>query len=322
MSRPTAPAPAASPLVPVALLLVAMASIQTGAALAKRLFPAVGALGAVALRVTIAAMLLGLVLRPWRVRRSAAAWRALALYGVALGGMNALFYASLRTVPLGVATAIEFTGPLAVAVFGSRRPVDYVWAALAALGLVVLLPLGDVTTGVDPVGALLALAAGGCWALYIVFGQRAGAEHGLQTTAVGMAVAAVLVLPLGVATAGSALVAPAVLPAALAVAVLSSALPYTLEMVALPRLPARTFGTLMSIEPAFGALSGLVLLGERLAARQWLAMAAIIAASVGTTLGARREERAAAVGADPTVGDLDPSGATNAAGAAGATDGR
>jgi inner membrane transporter RhtA len=310
MSRPAhASPPASSTLLPVALVVVAMASIQTGAAIAKRIFPVVGPMGAVTLRVLFAALILGAVVRPWRVRRTSAAWRTVLVYGLALGGMNGLFYAALRTVPLGIATAIEFTGPLAVAVAASRRPIDFLWIALAVGGLLLLLPLGDAAAGVDPVGAGFALAAGVCWALYILFGRRAGAEHGMQTTAVGMAVAAVLVLPLGIADAGAALLTPSILPFALAVAVLSSALPYSLEMYALPRLPARTFGTLMSVEPAFGALSGLVLLGERLDLRQWLAVGAIIAASVGTTLAAPDPRDAAPHAGDPTVGDLDPDAA-------------
>ena len=303
---PRSPSPASSTLLPVALLVVAMASIQAGAAIAKGMFAVVGPIGAVTLRVLFAALLLGIVLRPWRVRRSAAAWRTVLVYGLALGGMNCLFYAALRTVPLGVATALEFTGPLAVAMLASRRLVDFLWIALAVIGLLLLLPLGGASAALDPAGVAYALAAGACWALYILFGRRAGAEHGLQTTAVGMAVAAVVVLPFGVASAGAALLTPSILPYAVVVAVLSSALPYSLEMFALPRLPARTFGTLMSVEPAFGALSGLVILDERLAGQQWLALAAIVAASIGTTLTAAASREPPPVAADPTVGDLDP----------------
>ena len=285
---------AAPPLLPVALLLVAMASIQAGAAVAKGMFAVVGPLGAVALRVLFAALMLVAVARPWRVRRTGAAWRTVVAYGVVLGAMNCLFYAALGRVPLGIATALEFTGPLAVAMAGSRRALDFVWVACAAAGLLLLLPLGGASAALDPLGVAFALGAGVCWALYIVIGRRAGTEHGLQTTAVGMAVAAAVALPAGLADAGSALFTPSVVPVALAVALLSSALPYSLEMYALPRLPAKTFGTLMSVEPALGALSGLVLLGERLAPQQWVALGAIMVASAGTTLAA----------ADPTVGDL------------------
>jgi inner membrane transporter RhtA len=312
-TAPSHPARGSPALLPVALLVVAMASIQAGAAIAKGMFAVVGPIGAVTLRVVFAALLLGAVLRPWRVRRTAAAWRSILLYGASLGGMNCLFYAALDRVPLGIAVALEFTGPLAVAMLASRRALDFLWIALAVTGLLLLLPLGGASAGVDLLGAALALGAGVCWALYILFGQKAGAEHGLQTTAAGMAVAALVVLPFGVADAGARLLTPGILPLALAVAVLSSALPYTMEMYALRRLPARTFGTLMSIEPAFAALSGLALLGERLAAQQWVALAAIVAASAGTTLTAARTREPPPLAADPTVGDLEVTDASDAA---------
>ena len=302
---PTISHPTSAPAgLPIAVLVVAMASIQIGAALAKGLFPAVGPIGAVTLRVVLAAILLCALARPWRVLRNATALRAVLLYGVALGGMNALFYAALRTVPLGLATAIEFTGPLAVAVFASRRPIDFVWIALALIGLLALLPLGGTAESVDPVGAAFALAAGVCWAVYIIVGRRAGAEHGLATTALGMAIAALVVLPFGIATAGASLFTPSLLPLALGVAVLSSAIPYSLEMFALPRLPAKTFGILMSVEPAFGALAGLALLGEYLTGRQWVAIGTIIIASAGTTVTATRASRPVPQATDPMVGDL------------------
>lgn len=300
MSR-SSPA-ARSALLPVALVVVAMASIQTGSAIAKQLFPVVGSTGAAALRLLFAALLLAAVLRPWRVRLDAAALRSVLVYGAALGGMNSLFYASLRTVPLGIATAFEITGPLAVAVLSSRRAADFLWIALAVGGLLLLLPLGQAAAGVDPAGAACALGAGVCWALYILAGKRAGAEHGVRITAVGMIVAAACVIPLGVASAGSALFTPRILPFALAVAVLSTALPYSLEMVALRRLPARTFGTLTSLQPAFAALSGLLILRERLAPVQWLAIGAIIAASVGATATAARRGEPPPLADDPTVG--------------------
>lgn len=280
-----------------------MVSVQVGAALAKGMFATVGALGTVALRVTLAAVMLVAVLRPWRVRRTAAAWRSLVVYGTAVAGMNGFFYASLRTVPLGVATAIEFTGPLAVAILASHRALDFVWVGLAIGGLLALLPVGA-GAGIDPLGAAYALAGGVCWALYIVFGRKVGTEHGLQTTAVGMAIAAVIVLPVGVADAGAALFSPALLPTAFAVALLSSALPYTLEMYALPRVPAKTFGTLMSVEPAISAVVGLILLGEQLTARQWVGLGAIVLTSVGTTVTAAQGVEPPPQGTDPMVGDL------------------
>ena len=184
---------------PVALLVVGMVSIQTGAALAKQMFPVVGTTGAAALRLLFAALILCAALRPWRLRMTVAAWRSILIYGVAVAGLNNLFYASLRTVPLGIATALEFAGPLLVAMLSSRRVVDFLWISLAIGGLLLLLPLGLTSTGVDPLGALLALGAGACWALYIVFGQKAGAEHGIQMPAVGVVIAGACALPSGVA---------------------------------------------------------------------------------------------------------------------------
>jgi inner membrane transporter RhtA len=280
----SAPASARSRyLVSVALLLIAMGSIQLGASFAKTLFHSVGASGAVALRTALATLMLVTVLRPWRTRLRQGSWTALLWYGISLGVMNLLYYLALRTLPLGITVSIEFAGPLAVAVLSSRRPIDFLWIGLAAAGLALLLPLGGSHGNVDPAGVLFALGAGTCWALYIVFGQKAGADYGPQTVALGSIIASVIVVPIGVAQAGSSLLSTAVLPYGLAIALLSTALPYTLEMLALTRLPARTFGILMSIEPVFGAFVGWAMLHEQLALLQWLAIAMIILASVGTT---------------------------------------
>ncbi|MEA5673124.1 threonine/homoserine exporter RhtA [Pseudomonas sp. MH2] len=285
----TQPRSLAATLFPIGLLLIAMASIQSGASLAKSMFPVVGAQGTTTLRLIFASIIMLALLRPWRARFNASTLRSVIIYGLALGGMNFLFYMSLRTVPLGIAVALEFTGPLAVAIFASRRALDFLWIALAIVGLLLLIPTGQTGASLDLTGAAYALGAGVCWALYILYGQRAGAENGIQTAALGVLIAALFVAPIGIAHAGSALLTPALIPVALAVAILSTALPYSLEMVALTRMPARTFGTLMSIEPAFGALSGLLFLGEVLSLTQWLAILAIITASVGATLSMRKE---------------------------------
>jgi len=269
-------------ILPIALLVIAMCSIQGGAALAKSLFPLVGAEGTTALRLSLAALILGLVMRPWRTRLNIAAWRALVAYGAALGGMNLMFYMSLKTVPLGIAVSLEFTGPLLLAILSSRRAIDFVWVVLAVCGLALLLPSQLTDAPLDPTGAALALGAGACWALYIIFGQKAGAAHGAQTVALGTLVAALIVFPIGVVQAGSSLFHWSLLPVALAVALLSSALPYSLEMVALARMPARTFSILMSLEPAIAALSGMLFLQEQLTGRHWLAIGAIILAALGT----------------------------------------
>jgi inner membrane transporter RhtA len=277
-----------SVVLPVAVLIVAMFSFQIGAALAKQLFPIVGASGATALRLGLGSLILLVAWRPWRVRPSAREARTILIYGLAMGWMNLFFYLSLNRIPLGIAVALEFTGPLAVAISTSRRAVDFAWIVLAALGLIALLPLGLESKPLDPAGIGYALAAGLCWALYIVFGQKAGNAHGGQTTALGTLVAAVVIVPMGVGQAGATLLSPALLPAACTVAFLSSALPYSLEMYALTRLPTRTFGVLMSGDPALAALSGLAFLHETLSITQWAAIASIMFASAGSAATARR----------------------------------
>ena len=257
---------------------------QTGASFAKMLFPLVGANGATALRLSLAALVLILVFRPWRHRLDRRQWRAVLLYGLAMGAMNLFFYAALAHIPLGIAVALEFTGPLAVALFGARRPLDFVWIGLALAGFALLLPWGDTGNEISPLGVVLALCAGACWAGYIIFGQRAGTGGGAHVAALGVGTAALLALPFGIAGAGTALLDPAILPLGLAVALLSSAIPYALDMVALPHIPARLFGILMSGQPAFAALSGLIILSETLSPGQSAGIAAIIGASIGATL--------------------------------------
>jgi inner membrane transporter RhtA len=265
---------------PIGVLAIAMISVQSGAALVKGLFPVAGVAGATTLRLVLASAILALVWRPWRLRPRRSEARSLIIYGAAMGCMNLCFYCALSRIPLGVAVAVEFTGPLTLAIAASHRPIDYVWVALAALGLLALLPLGP--RSVSGVGIAFALAAGVCWALYIVFGQKAGAAHGGASTALGTLVGALVVTPIGVLQAGASMLDLGILPAALGVAVLSSALPYSLEMFALTRMPTRTFGVLMSAEPALGALSGLAFLNEHLSMVQWAAIASIMAASAGS----------------------------------------
>jgi inner membrane transporter RhtA len=195
--------------------------------------------------------------------------------------MNSVFYLALRTIPLGIAVALEFTGPLAVAVMASRRKMDFLWVALAAAGLSVLLPITRSGAPLDWIGVFFALAAGVGWALYIIFGQRAGRAHGVAASTWGLIIAALLATPIGIVAAGSRLLSADVLPLGLGVAVFSGAFPYTLEMIALRRLSAKTFGTLMSFEPAIAAIAGVVILREHLSALQYLGIGAIIVASAG-----------------------------------------
>jgi inner membrane transporter RhtA len=276
---------------PVAVLIAAMFCFQLGAVIAKGLFPAVGAAGTTALRMALASVMLLAVWRPWRMRPSLREARVIVIYGLALGCMNFCFYLSLNSIPLGIAVALEFAGPLALAMAASRRAIDFVWIVTAALGLVALLPLGLESKPLDSLGIAYALAAGAFWALYIFYGRKAGAAHGGQTAALGMVVGAIVIVPIGVAEAGARLLSPALLPAALGVALLSSALPYSLEAMAMSRLPTRTVGVLMSLDPALGALSGLCFLGERLSWIQCAAIASIMAASAGSAATSTRRTR-------------------------------
>ena len=276
---------------PVAVILIAMLSIQSGASLAKSLFPLVGAPGVTALRIVLGTAILVVIFKPWRLRFKKEQRLPLLFYGLSLGAMNYMFYLSIQTIPLGIAVALEFTGPLAVALFSSRRPVDFIWVVLAVLGLWFLLPLGQNVSEIDLTGAALALGAGACWAVYILTGQRAGEEHGPATVALGSVIAAIVFVPIGMAQATESIWQWSVMPIGLAVAILSTALPYSLEMIALTRLPTRIFGTLMSMEPALAAISGMVFLGETLTLTQTLALCSIIAASMGSTLTMRPEPK-------------------------------
>lgn len=288
----TSVSPIAAPLL---ALMIAMLSFASGGAIAKTLIAAVGAPGATALRMALASVLLLIFWRPWRVwpevfrRAGSRAVRDIAIYGAAMGGMNLLFYSALNRLPLGIAVAVEFTGPLALAMLSSRRALDFLWIGLATTGLLVLLPIGARGSALDPIGIAYALGAGVCWAAYILFGKRAGAGFGGEITALGMLVGALLVVPIGLLSAGTRVLQASIWPAALAVAVLSSALPYSLEMFALTRLPTRTFGILMSLEPALGALAAFLFLGERLTVVQWLAVFGIILASAGSAATAPSE---------------------------------
>lgn len=279
-------------ILPIPAIVASIVSVQGGAALAKGLFPALGATGTVGLRVGISAAILLAAFRPRLRGASAAQWRAVVPYGLVLGVMNLVFYLALSRIPLGLAVTVEFIGPLGVAVFGSRRAMDIAWVVLAAAGIALIAPWAG--GGVDALGVLLALAAGACWAAYILLGGRLSRMiPGGAAVAIGMAIATFVALPVAVATGGFSRLTPKLFAAGIGVALLSSAIPYTLEMIALKELPARTFGILMSLEPAVAALAGLVFLHEVLSPRQWLAVTLVIAASTGSTLTSRRAEQIA-----------------------------
>ncbi len=282
--------------IPILSILGAVTALGIGTSWAKHaLFPLVGAQGTTAVRVGFSALLLLLFWRPWRWPLSRQDARTVALYGAALGAMNLCFYMSLRTIPFGIAVAIEFAGPLSVALLSSRRPLDFLWVLLAAAGLALLLPLGHDVSTLDPAGMMYALAAAVFWAIYIVFGKRASHLHAGHSVSLGLFVAALVVVPVGVAHAGSALLSPLLLITGLGVALISSAIPISLEMVALKRLSPQAFGIMASMEPAVAALLALALLNEYLSATQWLAIALIIAASVGSSVTAQRGKRVPAL---------------------------
>src|SRR6202789_4637112 len=250
-------------LVPIAVLIVAMFCFQLGAVMAKGLFPAVGAAGTTALRMALSSLILLVVWRPWRLRMKPREMRVIVMYGLAMGCMNFFFYLSLRSIPLGIAVALEFAGPLALAMAASRRPIDFMWILMAAIGLLALLPLGFGSQPLNTAGVGYGMLAGLFWALYIYFGRKAGAAHGGQITALGMVIGAIVIVPIGVAEAGTHLLSTAILPAALGGALLSSALPYSLEMLAMPLLPTRTVGVLMSLDPGLAARAGLCFPAKR-----------------------------------------------------------
>jgi inner membrane transporter RhtA len=270
---------------PTLLVLAAVTSVQFGAAIAKTLFDEVGPGGTVFLRVLFGAIVLAAIWRPRVAGHDARDLRLAVAFGLVLAAMNLAFYTSLERIPLGIAVTFEFVGPLGVAVFGSRRPRDLLWVGLAAAGIVLLSDFGG--TDLDALGVGLALLAGGFWAAYILLSVRVGrAFPGGAGLALAMVVATVPLAPVGIADAGGDLLVPWVLAVAAAVGMLSSAIPYALELEALRRLPVGVFGVLMSLEPAVGALAGLVVLGEELAARELAAVGLVVAASAGAAYGA------------------------------------
>jgi inner membrane transporter RhtA len=282
-------------LIPFLAILGAVICLGLGTSWAKNsLFPALGAQGTTALRIGFSALFMLSLWRPWRKPASRADLRVIACYGAALGAMNLAFYMSLRTLPFGIAVAIEFSGPLAVAIFSSRGPMDFVWVLLAVCGLGLLLPFGHDVSTLDPVGVMYALAAAVCWATYIVFGKRVGHLPTGQTVSLGLTMAALVAIPFGVAHAGAALLSPSLLLVGLGVAILSSAIPISLEMMALRRLPRHAFGIMISMEPAVAAILALGLLGEQLSLSQWLAIGLIVGASMGSAMTAGRSARRAA----------------------------
>ncbi|WP_180156786.1 EamA family transporter [Acinetobacter sp. YH12045] len=266
------------------ILLIAMISMQSSGSFAKYLFGQFPILTVSAMRLMLGALILAIIFKIWQINFKQVKLSSILSYGCALAGMNVLFYLSIDRLPLGIAVSFEFIGPLSVALFAARRKFDFIWVGLAILGLILLFPFDQAAQRLDPLGIALALGAGACWALYIVAGQKPSGVSGNHTVCLGMFVGMCVLMPIALfAGMPAQAFEPSSLLYFIALATLASALPFTLEMIALRNMTALSFGTLMSLEPAVAALSGFIFLHEQLLWTQWLALAVIISASIGCT---------------------------------------
>jgi inner membrane transporter RhtA len=274
-------------LPPVPAVLLAIISVQCGAAIAKTLFPAIGAAGTASIRIGISALILLLAYRPNLKAITREQWKIVVPYGLSLGAMNLIFYLAIERIPIGLAVTLEFIGPLLVAIIGSKRLIDYCWILLAAAGIILIAPWSN--ERIDPLGVLFALIAGGLWAAYIVLGGKISRiMNDGQAVSTGMLFAAILILPFGFYENGLANLTPKLFGMGVALALLSSAIPFTLEMKALGQLPPRTFSILMSLEPAAASICAFIFLQENLSFYEILAVVCVVVASAGSTLTAKR----------------------------------
>ena len=272
---------------PIPAVLFAIISVQSGAAIAKTLFPAIGAAGTASLRIGISAIILLAVYRPNLLKITPNQWKIVIPYGLSLGAMNLIFYLAIERIPIGLAVTLEFIGPLVVAVIGSKRLIDYLWVLLAAIGIVLIAPWSN--NGIDLLGVLFALLAGALWAAYIVLGTKVSKiMKGGDAVATGMLFASILIVPFGILENGLTNLTPTFLYVGIALALLSSAIPFTLEMKALAQLPARTFSILMSLEPAAASIFAFIFLQEYLTFNEILAVVFVVIASVGSTITSKR----------------------------------
>ncbi|KOP36014.1 EamA family transporter [Flavobacterium sp. WLB] len=274
-------------LPPVPAVLLAIISVQCGAAIAKTLFPAIGAAGTASIRIGVSALILLLAYRPNLKAITPAQWKIVIPYGLSLGAMNLIFYFAIERIPIGLAVTLEFMGPLLVAIIGSKRLIDYCWVLLAAMGIVLIAPWTN--DRLDILGVVFALLAGALWAAYIVLGGKISKiMNGGQAVSTGMLFAAILILPFGFLENGLANLTPKLFGMGIALALLSSAIPFTLEMKALGQLPPRTFSILMSLEPAAASICGFIFLQENLSFYEILAVLCVVIASAGSTLTAKK----------------------------------
>lgn len=274
-------------LPPVPAVLLAIISVQCGAAIAKTLFPAIGAAGTASMRIGVSALILLLAYRPNLKAITADQWKIVIPYGMALGAMNLIFYLAIERIHIGLAVTLEFIGPLLVAIIGSKRLIDYCWVLLAALGIVLIAPWTN--DRLDILGVVFALLAGALWAAYIVLGGKISKiMNGGQAVSTGMLFAAILILPFGFLENGLTNLTPKLFGMGVALALLSSAIPFTLEMKALGQLPPRTFSILMSLEPAAASVCAFIFLQENLSLYEVLAVICVVIASAGSTLTAKK----------------------------------
>ncbi|MFH6996306.1 EamA family transporter [Flavobacterium sp. FlaQc-57] len=272
---------------PIYAVLLAIISVQCGAAIAKTLFPAIGAAGTASIRIGVSAIILLLAYRPNLRQITPNQWKIVVPYGLSLGAMNLIFYLAIERIPIGLAVTLEFVGPLLVAIIGSRRLIDYCWVLLAAIGIALIAPWNN--SSIDLIGVIYALLAGALWAAYIVLGGKVSKiMNGGQAVSTGMLFAAILILPFGFYENGLANLTPKLFGMGIALALLSSAIPFTLEMKALGQLPPRTFSILMSLEPAAASVCAFIFLQEHLSFYQILAVVCVVIASAGSTLTAKR----------------------------------
>lgn len=272
---------------PIPAVILAIISVQCGAAIAKGLFPEIGAAATASLRIGLSAIILLVAFRPRISNLNAKQWKYVILYGLSLGAMNMVFYMAIERIPIGLGVTLEFVGPLVLAIFSSKKASDFIWVVLAAAGIALIAPWSS--SGLNIIGVLLALLAGGFWAAYIILGGRISKiMKGGDAVAIGMLFATILILPFGIFSGGLSQLNPKLLGLGAALALLSSAIPFTLEINALKQLPARTFSILMSLEPAMASLAAFVFLQEYLSVTECLAVAFVVIASVGSAVTSKR----------------------------------
>lgn len=264
----------------ILLLLIAMISIQSGASIAKSLFPIIGPLGVTTLRLSLSAIMLTVIFKPWKKQLFLQNYKNLIIYGISLGLMNLFFYLSIQRIPLGITVALEFLGPLTVAILSSKRAMDIIWIIIIVVGLIFLLPFENNINNLDIIGILYALFAGLFWGMYIIFGQKSSELYGTSAVSIGLFISTLIFLPTGLFKIGTNLFDISILPIAFIVSILSTAIPYTIEMYVLTQIPKKTFSTLMSLEPVIGAFIGTMFLNENLILKQWIALFCIISASI------------------------------------------